>query len=281
MTRDRIQQRHQAPDYDAVIVGGSLAGCTTAIFLGRAGRARRPGREAARPATPSSASARTSSRPRRCRRSNASGCSSRSSQPAACAPGSRPGRAWGWIEAAARGGRPRASTCAARSSTRWSARRRRRRPGVDLHARPGRDGLLRERRGRRRRHRPRPRRQRGRPCGQARDRRRRPRLAGRRARRGEGEDSPARALRLRRLLRGALPEDAPDSAIWFIDPHWAAAFPTDSGLVFYAAMPTKELLPEFKRDPTEALIVFMAGLPEAAADPRGRGWSNRCSAKST
>ena len=64
-------------------------------------------------------------------------------------------------------------------------------------------------------------------------------------------------------FEGGVPEYAPDSAIWFMDPHWAAAFPTDSDLVFYAAMPTKELLPEFKRDPTEALTSFVAGLPEA------------------
>ena len=63
-------------------------------------------------------------------------------------------------------------------------------------------------------------------------------------------------------FEGALPDYAPDSAIWFMDPHWAAAFVTDSDLVFYAAMPTKDLLPEFKRDPTEALISFVAGLPE-------------------
>jgi 2-polyprenyl-6-methoxyphenol hydroxylase-like FAD-dependent oxidoreductase len=64
-------------------------------------------------------------------------------------------------------------------------------------------------------------------------------------------------------FEGGVPEYAPDSAIWFMDPHWAAAFPTDSDLVFYAAMPTKELLPEFKRDPTEALTSFVANLPEA------------------
>jgi menaquinone-9 beta-reductase len=63
-------------------------------------------------------------------------------------------------------------------------------------------------------------------------------------------------------FEGPLPDYAPDSAIWFLDPHWGAAFFTDSDLVFYAAMPTKELLPEFKRDPTEALTSFMAGLPE-------------------
>ena len=64
-------------------------------------------------------------------------------------------------------------------------------------------------------------------------------------------------------FEGERPDYFPDSAIWMLDPHWGAAFSTDSNLVFYAAMPTKELLPEFKRDPTEALISFVAGLPDA------------------
>ncbi|HEV7400734.1 MAG TPA: NAD(P)/FAD-dependent oxidoreductase [Solirubrobacterales bacterium] len=61
------------------------------------------------------------------------------------------------------------------------------------------------------------------------------------------------------------PPAAPDntSTIWMLDPHWAAAFPTDSGLIFYAAMPTKERLPEFRRDPEAALVSFIAGIPEA------------------
>jgi 2-polyprenyl-6-methoxyphenol hydroxylase-like FAD-dependent oxidoreductase len=63
-------------------------------------------------------------------------------------------------------------------------------------------------------------------------------------------------------FEGALPDYAPDSAIWFMDPHWGASFVTDSDLVFYAAMPTKELLPEFKREPAEALISFVSALPE-------------------
>jgi 2-polyprenyl-6-methoxyphenol hydroxylase-like FAD-dependent oxidoreductase len=53
------------------------------------------------------------------------------------------------------------------------------------------------------------------------------------------------------------------STIWMLDPHWAAAFPTDSGLVFYAAMPTKDRLPEFRRDPEAALVSFVAAVPEA------------------
>jgi menaquinone-9 beta-reductase len=52
------------------------------------------------------------------------------------------------------------------------------------------------------------------------------------------------------------------SSIWMLDPDWAAAFPTDSDLVFYAAMPTKERLPEFRRDPKDALVSFVAGIPD-------------------
>lgn len=61
------------------------------------------------------------------------------------------------------------------------------------------------------------------------------------------------------------PPAAPDhaSSIWMLDPHWAAAFPTDSGLIFYAAMPTKDRLPEFRRDPAAALTSFVASVPEA------------------
>jgi 2-polyprenyl-6-methoxyphenol hydroxylase-like FAD-dependent oxidoreductase len=53
------------------------------------------------------------------------------------------------------------------------------------------------------------------------------------------------------------------SSIWMLDPNWAAAFPTDSGLTFYAAMPTKDRLPEFRRDPEGALISFVGSVPEA------------------
>lgn len=61
---------------------------------------------------------------------------------------------------------------------------------------------------------------------------------------------------------GPAPKYSPDGSIWFLDPHWAAAFPTDGGLNFYAAMPTKKLLPEFKRDPRAALERFVADIPE-------------------
>ncbi len=63
-------------------------------------------------------------------------------------------------------------------------------------------------------------------------------------------------------FEGDQPRHAPDASIWMLDPHWGAAFPTDAGLVFYAAMPTKELLPAFRHDPAAALTSFVGGLPE-------------------
>ncbi len=53
------------------------------------------------------------------------------------------------------------------------------------------------------------------------------------------------------------------SSIWMLDPNWAAAFPTDSGLTFYAAMPTKDRLPEFRHDPEGALVSFVGSIPAA------------------
>jgi menaquinone-9 beta-reductase len=64
--------------------------------------------------------------------------------------------------------------------------------------------------------------------------------------------------------------DPPDSALWFLDPDVAASFPTDEDLTLYAVVPTKGRLPEFKRDPEAALVDFMAGLPDAPpVDPGG------------
>ncbi|HEX7290070.1 MAG TPA: NAD(P)/FAD-dependent oxidoreductase [Conexibacter sp.] len=61
---------------------------------------------------------------------------------------------------------------------------------------------------------------------------------------------------------GATPAHAPDATLWMTDPQWAAAFPTDDGLTFYAAMPTKAWLPEFKRDPARMLVTFLGDQPE-------------------
>jgi len=71
-------------------------------------------------------------------------------------------------------------------------------------------------------------------------------------------------------FEGGTPAHAPDASVWFLDPQWAAAFPTDTDLTFYAAMPTKERLPEFKRDPEGALVRFLADIPEAPPIREGR-----------
>jgi 2-polyprenyl-6-methoxyphenol hydroxylase-like FAD-dependent oxidoreductase len=64
-------------------------------------------------------------------------------------------------------------------------------------------------------------------------------------------------------FEGPKPVTSPDAALWLLDPHMAAAFPTDSDLTFYAVMPTKDRLPEFKRDPEGALRAFVGGIPDA------------------
>jgi 2-polyprenyl-6-methoxyphenol hydroxylase-like FAD-dependent oxidoreductase len=63
-------------------------------------------------------------------------------------------------------------------------------------------------------------------------------------------------------FEGPPPVGSPDGTAWMMDPQWAAAFPTDAGLTFYAAMPTKDRLPEFKRDPAAALTAYVASVPE-------------------
>lgn len=63
-------------------------------------------------------------------------------------------------------------------------------------------------------------------------------------------------------FEGPQPPGAPDAALWLLDPHMAAAFPTDSDLTFYAVMPTKDRLPEFRADPEAALKAFVSSVPE-------------------
>lgn len=55
----------------------------------------------------------------------------------------------------------------------------------------------------------------------------------------------------------------PDAATWFLDPDIAGAFPTDGGLTFYIAMVNKDRAPEFKEDPERALVDHVAGIPDA------------------
>lgn len=64
-------------------------------------------------------------------------------------------------------------------------------------------------------------------------------------------------------FEGPVPAHAPDASVWFLDPDWGAVFPTDNDLTFCAAMPTKARLPEFKRDPEAALVDYFDALPEA------------------
>jgi 2-polyprenyl-6-methoxyphenol hydroxylase-like FAD-dependent oxidoreductase len=71
-------------------------------------------------------------------------------------------------------------------------------------------------------------------------------------------------------FEGAQPSHSPDGSMWMLDPQWAAAFPTDSGLTFYAVMLTKDRLAEFRRDPEESLVSFLADLPDAPPIATGR-----------
>jgi 2-polyprenyl-6-methoxyphenol hydroxylase-like FAD-dependent oxidoreductase len=64
-------------------------------------------------------------------------------------------------------------------------------------------------------------------------------------------------------FEGPPPAGAPDATVWMLDPQFAAAFPTDAGLTFYAAMGTMDRLPEFRRDPAAALVKWVADVPEA------------------
>lgn len=71
-------------------------------------------------------------------------------------------------------------------------------------------------------------------------------------------------------FEGPGPRNAPDASVWFLNPQWAAAFPTDSDLTFYAAMPTKSRLPEFKQDPEGAVVRFLADVPDPPPIRAGR-----------
>jgi 2-polyprenyl-6-methoxyphenol hydroxylase-like FAD-dependent oxidoreductase len=50
--------------------------------------------------------------------------------------------------------------------------------------------------------------------------------------------------------------------VWFTEPDIGIVTPTDAGLMLYAAFVDKSRLPEFKRDPEAALRAFVAGLPD-------------------
>lgn len=62
---------------------------------------------------------------------------------------------------------------------------------------------------------------------------------------------------------GPAPAGGAQATLWLLDPDMAAAFSTDSGHTFYAAMPTKQRLPEFRDDPAAALERLVASVPDA------------------
>jgi menaquinone-9 beta-reductase len=64
-------------------------------------------------------------------------------------------------------------------------------------------------------------------------------------------------------FEGPAPARAPDGGLWLLDPDMVGVFPTDGDQTFYAVMPSKERLPEFRDDPAAALQRFVAGIPEA------------------
>jgi 2-polyprenyl-6-methoxyphenol hydroxylase-like FAD-dependent oxidoreductase len=64
-------------------------------------------------------------------------------------------------------------------------------------------------------------------------------------------------------FEGPPPSGSPDASFWLLDPDMGAAFPTDSGLTFYAAMPVKEHAGAFREDPAKALVAYLEGV----ADP--------------
>jgi 2-polyprenyl-6-methoxyphenol hydroxylase-like FAD-dependent oxidoreductase len=63
-------------------------------------------------------------------------------------------------------------------------------------------------------------------------------------------------------FEGPPPAGSPDASFWLLDPDMAAAFPTDSGLTFYAAMPVKEHAAAFREDPAKALVELLDGVPD-------------------
>lgn len=247
-------------DYDVVVAGASLAGCATAILLGRAGARvalveKRPDPQAFKRIC--SHFIQASAVPTLERLEML--------EPIEAAGGVRsPMRAWtpwGWIEAPP-GQRGEAVNLRRERLDPLMRETAAATPGVDLMLGRGAQSLLRE----------------GGEIGglvvhdrEGKESALRARLVvgadGRDSRLAELAQVQVKSPPHGRFAYGAYfegPPSAPEgkSSIWLLDPHWAAAFPTDSDLVFYAAMPTKDLLPEFRRDPDEALVSFLAGIPE-------------------
>ncbi len=62
-------------------------------------------------------------------------------------------------------------------------------------------------------------------------------------------------------FEGQPPAGAPDASLWLLDPDMAAAFPTDGGLTFYACMPTTRRLAEFRADPPRPSCAWSRASP--------------------
>jgi menaquinone-9 beta-reductase len=89
-------------------------------------------------------------------------------------------------------------------------------------------------------------------------------------------EQPTKLKPHRRFGYAAYYRDTPlrtgsNAQMWLLDPDVAYAFPTDGGLTLLACMPHRDRLPEFKRDPEAALERLFGGLPEAPdVDPSKR-----------
>jgi menaquinone-9 beta-reductase len=253
---------NEAAEYDAAVVGASLAGSATAILLARAGARvalveQRPDPEAFKRVC--SHVIQSSAMPTLERL----GLVGPMEAAGALRPRARLWTRWGWIEPPSRATVPRGINLRRERLDPLVRRMAAETPGVELILGHAAHGLLRKG---------------GTVAGvEIRDKNGHPtRLHTRLVVGADGRDSRVaelagvrkRTIGHNRIAYGAYfegpaPAGAPDGSAWFLDPDWAAAFPTDSGLTFYAAMPTKARLPEFRRDPAEALTALIASLPDA------------------
>ena len=249
-------------DYDAAIVGASLAGCTAAILLARAGA-----RVALVEQRPDAAAFKRicshfiqSSAVPTLERLGLLGAIEEAGGLRAHA---RIWTRWGWIEPTAEGVVPSGVNLRRELLDPMIRRKAAETPGVEMILGPTAHSLIRngnEIRGLEVRER----------NGQS--KRLRARLVigadGRGSRVAELAGVRTRTIAHGRFFyaayfEGPSPVGAPDGSAWFLDPDWAAAFPTDNGLTLYAAMPTKQRQDEFRRDPIPALVSYIAALPDA------------------
>jgi menaquinone-9 beta-reductase len=63
-------------------------------------------------------------------------------------------------------------------------------------------------------------------------------------------------------FNGPPPAGSPDATVWFGDRDWGAAFPTDSELTLYVCMDLHARRATFREDPAGALVRFLASRPD-------------------